>query len=99
MAASRRRRSGLAHLSVGENGWKWVWFDRCILLYGRTEREEAIVVLHVGIRTPAAYQTGWTTTQRQDAYLGSLTGVPWSVFETWCEPESVWAALFISLAR
>jgi hypothetical protein len=66
MAASRWQRSGWLTSALGKMGEKGeASADVSFYREGEREREEATVVPHVGVRTPAACQTGWTTPRCQ----------------------------------
>jgi hypothetical protein len=91
--------AAVAHLGVGEKlverGKLWPMSP----FIGTGEREEATVVPHVGDDRLTAYRSGGDAVRIGFPYLGSLTSGPQSAFQTWREPESVWATLFIGPAR
>jgi hypothetical protein len=89
----------VSHLGLGKETVNRGSFARCLPFYRVGEREEANVVPLVGVQTPAACRTGWTTTHIGFPCSGSLTGGPRSGLQMWHEPKSVWAALFIGPAR
>jgi hypothetical protein len=101
-AASRRQAAECPLLCIGEKSNKRGSFDQRRPFYsGRREREreEVVLVLHVSNSQPTARQSGGDAACIRFPYLGSLIGGRQSGFQTWREPEPVWAALFISLAR
>jgi hypothetical protein len=44
------------------------------LFIGEGEREEAALIPHISVRTPAACRTGWTTARLRAPFPKSLTG-------------------------
>jgi hypothetical protein len=75
------------------------WSVLSSALGGERGREEVVPVPHVSNSQPTVCQSGGDAACIRFPYLGSLTGGPQSGFQTWREPEPVWAALFVSLAR
>jgi hypothetical protein len=69
------------------------------LVTGEGEREEAVPVPHVGDGRPMARWSGGDAARVRFSCTGSLTSGPRSGFESWREPEAVWAALFLGPAH
>jgi hypothetical protein len=86
------------HLGIGENGGKGEASTGDSFYRGRRERGGIHSLIHRrrsadGLPVWGGHGAQW------HHYPGSPTGAPRSGFQTWHEPEQVWAALFIGPTR